>query len=232
MDVNRPAYVILFTAAITAAFTAAVTSVQALTQARIDRNRELRRQRSLVAVFNLGDVERLSDDEVGELFRERIREDAQPIRDPKTGAVFQPFRVFRTDDTLGPLDGVEAVAFRIAGSGLWAPIRGFLALEADLRTIRGVVFVDHKETPGLGGRITEKWFQEQFRGLKVPLSDEEDMLLYVTGDTPRGPADPRYGRAVDAITGATQTSRFVERFLNRNLKQFRRAFRESMTQRH
>ena len=227
MDVNRPAYVILFTAAVTAAFTAAVTSVQVLTADRIQRNQELRQQRALVAVFGLGDAETLDDDAVATLFQQRIRLADKPASDPASGTSFALYTIHGAAGTAGPLGDVEAVAFPIGGSGLWAPIRGFLALEADLRTVRGVVFVEHKETPGLGGRIQEPWFQEQFRGLKLPAGDDEPVLLYVTRDKPKGPDDPRFGRSVDAITGATQTSICVERFLNRNVRQFRRAFRAS-----
>ncbi len=48
-------------------------------------------------------------------------------------------------------------------------------------------------------------------------------FVYVGQTRPAGPDDPRYGRSVDAITGATQTSRAVERFVNESIGRFRRA---------
>ena len=49
---------------------------------------------------------------------------------------------------------VEAYIFPMWGAGLWDWISGFVAVESDLNTIKGIAF-DHKtETPGLGARIT------------------------------------------------------------------------------
>ena len=47
----------------------------------------------------------------------------------------------------------EAVAVRFSGPGVWGPIKGFLALESDRKTIRGITFYEQEETPGLGGEI-------------------------------------------------------------------------------
>ncbi len=51
--------------------------------------------------------------------------------------------------TAGGAGGAVAVPF--AGPGLWGPIEGLLALEPDMRTIRGITFNKQEETPGLGG---------------------------------------------------------------------------------
>ena len=44
--------------------------------------------------------------------------------------------------------GLKAVAVPFAGQGLWGPIKGFLALKPDLKTIHGVTFYEQEETPG------------------------------------------------------------------------------------
>ncbi len=51
------------------------------------------------------------------------------------------------------------VAFALKGQGLWGPIEGFLALEPDLKTVRGLTFHKQEETPGLGGEIASEWFR-------------------------------------------------------------------------
>jgi len=48
---------------------------------------------------------------------------------------------------------VLATALRFAGPGLWGPVKGFLALEPDMKTIRGMTIYEQEETPGLGGEI-------------------------------------------------------------------------------
>jgi len=60
----------------------------------------------------------------------------------------------------------SAIAIPFSGSGLWAPIKGVIALEPDLITIMGIRFYQQEETPGLGGEIASDWFQKQFKGKK------------------------------------------------------------------
>ena len=58
--------------------------------------------------------------------------------------------VYEVRDEAGRLD---LVVLPIEGLGLWGTLYGFVALEGDLRTIRGLTFYEHKETPGLGGEV-------------------------------------------------------------------------------
>ena len=115
-------------------------------------------------------------------------------------------------------------AFAVSGVGFWASIEGILALSPDLQRVTGVVFLRHSETPGLGGRITERQFRDQFRrGLRATPPDAGGQYIYIGGAKPAGPGDPRWGRRVDAVSGATGTSTAVERFLNADLARFRAA---------
>ena len=55
-------------------------------------------------------------------------------------------------------NGSKKYVVPVRGKGLWGPIWGYIALEADLNTISGAVF-DHKgETPGLGAEINTEHF--------------------------------------------------------------------------
>ena len=108
--------------------------------------------------------------------------------------------------------GVEAVAFPFSGPGLWGPIKGFLALESDLRTIRGISFYEQEETPGLGGEIGSDWFQSQFVGKSIV--DQSGKA----GITISKSKDKAGQNQVDAITGATMTCEKVEDMLNNVIK--------------
>lgn len=218
LDVNHPAYVVGFAAVLSAVFTAAVVSVQVATASRIERNEALREQKALVKAFGLGDVGKLSVQEIAALVESRIAR-REAITDPETGRVF---RWFSTQN---------AVAFEFSGSGFWAPITGLMALTPDLKQVVGFVVVEQAETPGLGGRVTEEAFQQQFRGLNVAPPAEGAQALHIQRKKPAGDDDPRFGRVVEAITGATQTSMALERLLNANLEQFRRAT-QGVTQVH
>ena len=86
------------------------------------------------------------------------------------------------------------------GNGLWGPIWGYIGIAADGKTVVGAIF-DHKsETPGLGAEITTDKYQSQYKGME----------LVKNGDTATV--------EVDAIAGATRTSKGVEEMIERTLK--------------
>jgi Na+-transporting NADH:ubiquinone oxidoreductase subunit C len=103
------------------------------------------------------------------------------------------------------VDGNPILAVSFSGNGLWGTIRGFLAVDDNLERIRGLAIVEHNETPGLGGRIEEEWFLEQFRGELVT----GGTVKVTTGAGGNGNYNSEDG-AVDAITGATRTSEYLQ----------------------
>jgi Na+-transporting NADH:ubiquinone oxidoreductase subunit C len=107
---------------------------------------------------------------------------------------------------------LETAAVAFEGLGLWGPIKGFLALGPDMRTIRGITFYEQEETPGLGGEIASGWFREQFKGKKIV--DESGN----TGIVIKGGREKPAVNEVDAITGATMTCDKVQELLNSVIK--------------
>jgi Na+-transporting NADH:ubiquinone oxidoreductase subunit C len=102
---------------------------------------------------------------------------------------------------------VQAIALRFSGPGLWGPIKGFLALEPDMKTIRGLTFYEQEETPGLGGEIATKRFRDQFAGKSIEDEDgNPGVIISSSGD----PAPNK----VDGISGATMTCDKVQMMLN------------------
>ncbi len=104
-----------------------------------------------------------------------------------------------------------AIAIRFAGSGLWGPIKGFLALEQDMKTIRGITFYEQEETPGLGGDIVSSSFREQFVGKSIVDEAGNPGIIIKSGGEPAP-------NKVDAITGATMTCDKVQAMLNEAIK--------------
>ena len=96
----------------------------------------------------------------------------------------------------------QAIAYAVpfSGAGLWGPVFGVLALEADSETVRGVRFYKQEDTPGLGGEIGADWFQRQFVGKKlVSRSGNPGFVVSKPGAS-------NDQNEVDGITGATMTS--------------------------
>ena len=73
-------------------------------------------------------------------------------------------------------DSLNAVILPVRGYGLWGTMKGYLALEPDLKTIIGLEFFDHKETPGLGGEIDNPKWKSIWKGKEV-YSDSGDILI-------------------------------------------------------
>jgi Na+-transporting NADH:ubiquinone oxidoreductase subunit C len=106
---------------------------------------------------------------------------------------------------------VLAVAMRFSGPGLWGPIKGFLALEPDMKTIRGITFYEQEETPGLGGEIAAPWFRDQFVGKSIVAPDGKPGMII-------GKPGEQAANKVDAISGATMTCDKVQAMLNEAIK--------------
>ena len=109
-----------------------------------------------------------------------------------------------------PAGKIEAVAVAFGGPGLWGPIKGFLSMEADRKTIRGIIFHEQEETPGLGGDIATEAFTGQFKGKSIVDGVGKPGLYLVRGAAAIN--------EVDAITGATMTCDKVEEMLNKTIE--------------
>ena len=75
----------------------------------------------------------------------------------------------------------------IEGVGMWGTLYGFLALDRDGNTVRGLTYYDQKETPGLGGEIGNPKWQALWRGRKVYDENWEPQLVVIKGKA--GPPD-------------------------------------------
>ncbi|ARM31654.1 FMN-binding protein [Prosthecochloris sp. HL-130-GSB] len=115
----------------------------------------------------------------------------------------------------GDVDQPLGYVLPFSGKGAWSTIKGFLALEPDRNTIKGITFYEHGETPGLGGEIEAGWFTDQFRGRKI---FRDGRLVSVTIAKGRLNEDDPY--AVDGISGASLTTGSINRFLKEDLMNY------------
>ncbi|MBS1199695.1 MAG: NADH:ubiquinone oxidoreductase, subunit [Proteobacteria bacterium] len=105
---------------------------------------------------------------------------------------------------------VETVVLPVHGYGLWSTMYGFLALEGDGRTVKGITFYQHGETPGLGSEIDNPAWQARWVG-KQALAADGSVLLRVVKGEPRGEG---IEHQVDGLAGATLTARGVENLVH------------------
>ncbi len=99
-------------------------------------------------------------------------------------------------------DGKKVSVIPCYGAGLWGAIWGYVALDSDMKTILGAYFDHASETPGLGAKIKDDpSFRAEFEGKQIDYADEASFAVV------KGGADPDDVNAVDAITGASITSK-------------------------
>ncbi len=108
-------------------------------------------------------------------------------------------------------DGTTKYIIPMHGAGLWGAIWGYLALDDDKNTIYGTFFNHDSETPGLGGEITTRNFQTRFNGKHIR-SAVGYLVEIVKGEA--------QDEQVQAISGATITSKGVEAMINATLAEY------------
>ncbi len=116
-------------------------------------------------------------------------------------------------------DEVVRIVLPVYGAGLWSTMYGFLALDTDGNTIRGLRFYQHAETPGLGDQVDkEKWLRLWDGKLAFDAAgDPQIEVIRGPVDLDRAPSSPpRAGDPpfqVDGLAGATLTARGVTNLL-------------------
>jgi electron transport complex protein RnfG len=96
-----------------------------------------------------------------------------------------------------------SVAYGTSANGYHGPIEVMVGIDTS-GTLTGVSVMTHSETPGLGARVVEEGFTNQFKGLA--LSDE--LKLSANGGN------------IDAISGATLSSKGVLEAVRKALELF------------
>ena len=110
-------------------------------------------------------------------------------------------------DSSGNLVGY---AFTGEGGGYQGKIKIIVGADPELKEIKGIEILESVETPGLGAKISSSWFKNQFKGLKtlpfIELIKEKKL---------------KKSNQIQAITGATISSKAIVKIVNKSLKEVR-----------
>ncbi len=104
----------------------------------------------------------------------------------------------------------------VYGAGLWGPIWGYVAFDADGNTIYGAYFAHQGETPGLGAEIEKPAFSSQFEGKQIFSADGTFQSVKVV----KNGQEPQKGAWVHAVSGGTITSQGVQKMLSGSLEPY------------
>ena len=196
------------------------------TTARIAEYHEIKIKRSVLDIFDihyrteekqfLGFSQiKIDKDDVRKVFNNNItRKNISDISSPKLSA--DQLKMYKKEKDLfmyykdGSLEGIGFITTKLGyGFNKAADISLFICVDPDLETIKGIEVLDHTETPGLGGRMTEEEFKRQFVGKKL-----KPKLSLVRGRETVGQNE------VHAITGASYTSKGIENIINEAMGTF------------
>lgn len=122
-------------------------------------------------------------------------------------------------------DQIDGYAFLHEGSGFQGKIKVMVGIAPDFKNLKGMQVLEHAETPGLGDKIVAdpsnpeqpKWFPEQFRGIET-----QPEITWVKNEKPDEPNE------IQAITGATISSKAVVTIINKGVSLYQKAMKEDM----
>lgn len=132
---------------------------------------------------------------------------------PEAGAVdnTEHDKVFKVRDIRGELTGY---AFQAEGNGYQGVIKLIVGVDAHFSEVKGLEVLESQETPGLGAEITSPSFKSQFSGLSLAHPIE-----YIKNQKPTKPYQ------IEAITGATISSRAVVNIVNKKVEELRKTIK-------
>ncbi|MHC4640437.1 MAG: FMN-binding protein [Planctomycetota bacterium] len=188
-------YSLIYAAALGTVCALLLTAVAEVTAPYRQANAEAEEILNVLMVLDVNLPSDTSAKQLKEVFKNNVREEQR--NGIEAYVRFQP----------DAQEQIQAIALRFSGPGLWGPIKGFLALEPDIKTIRGLTFYEQEETPGLGGEIAAKWFRNQFAGKSIEDKDGNPGVIISSS----GESAPN---KVDGISGATMTCDKVQMILN------------------
>lgn len=163
-------------------------------------------------MIDLATGEEVPDGDPASYFRAKVLADPALSRSVPANRAGVPRTALQIPiyEVLSESGELEMVVLPVEGKGLWSTLIGYLALSADTRTVRGLTFYSHKETPGLGGEVDNPRWKALWPGRLAFDADWNPALEVIKGTAGSPQEDPH---RVDGLSGATITSRGVTNLL-------------------
>lgn len=134
--------------------------------------------------------------------------DNDPIKDHKKNVVLKESEGLITQKSIFPAKKngkCFAIAYEVMGEGYHGTVGIMVGIDIKSGNLTGMKVTTHTETPGLGARIVEPAFYEQFAGLGI-----QDLAL------------SNKGGKINAVSGATISSQGVVEAVKKGLELFTR----------
>lgn len=167
-----------------------IAAVCGLLLAAVEKGTETRREEQLLINVKIPAVERILESSTNKFIddRQKLMIDEQEME------VF----VGKKEDA------VWGIAIENTGTGFGGNIGVMVGFDLESDKLTGIGIVSHKETPGLGARVTEPTFSQNFKGRSL------NEIFMVRQD----------GGTIDAVSGATISSRAVCDAVRRSVEMY------------
>lgn len=226
MKTNSNSYTIIYSVIIVVIVAFLLAFVSQTLKPMQDANVALDKKKQILNSLNIRD---LNDAQADAKYKEvvvadRVIDEKGKVLFPgTTGGENAGFKLESKDYKEGKLalyicrvNGETKYVIPVYGMGLWGPISGYIALNADKSTVYGVYFNHESETAGLGAEIKDnKAWQEKFQGKKLFKNGDDKAIALSVEKKVEDPTTQ-----VDAVTGATLTSNGVRDMLHEALGKY------------
>ncbi len=213
LNTNSNTYTVIYASVVVVIVAFLLAFISSALKAPSEANERIDKKKQILASLN---IRNLDNSQVEKTYAQVIKADL--IVNDKGGIVSEGqekdqagFTVNRKDMNnenlpvfVCQVDSQTKYVLPLVGKGLWGTIWGYLALNADGKTVYGAYFSHESETAGLGALITEEKFQKEFEG-KTVTDNEGNLVIDVV----------KFGQVkdnntqCDGISGATLTTNGV-----------------------
>lgn len=196
-NVIKHIYPVIFTIGICAVSALVLTTANVAWKDAIAELKALVQSTAVLRAFGLIKSEKLPAQQILDMYKSNI-----------TITVKEGFTLYAVH-TNGAL---QAVGFNVEGTGRCGLMRGIMVVSPDRRTIKAFNIYFQEETPGLGSKVGTPEFLDQFRGKCIYSPDNVPGMKIARAEAGQN--------EIDAISGATMTSKAVVKILNASISQF------------
>lgn len=230
MNTNKNSYTIVYASVMVIIVAFLLAFVSSALKPAQDQNVALDKKKQILAALNIRGLE--SADEVEAKYAAHVLADKIVNAEGKVVNAGEEkdragFKVENKDLSAACLpvyicqvDSQLKYVVPMTGRGLWGGLWGYVAVNADLRTVYGAYFSHESETAGLGALIAEEKFQDQFKGKRLFASDTATAQVALTV-VKHGKVEPgKESYQVDGVTGSTLTSNGVANMVQSGLQAY------------
>jgi len=217
LNTNSNTYTVLYAAGVVVVVAFLLAFAYTALKSRSDANERIDKKQQILAALNVREDKAVAEDNYAKYVEQAIIVNAQgevvdttggfEVANKEINAERLPLYVCKT------ADGERKYVVPMVGKGLWGSIWGFVALNADCKTVYGAYFSHESETAGLGALIKEQKFQDEFKGKQAySAAGDSVRLAVVKAGTVKQPESE-----CDGITGATLTGNGVNAMIQEYL---------------